>query len=352
MPESGRRNGEGGRGKGRRHNRSIIDRQSSIMNHRSSFRLPPSAFPPPPAAVGAPDVDIGVVYTYEDELMPRLLSTLRESGDGLDMRLILVDNNSRPGAGPWMEYFANTMVLRNPKRLGYCANLNRILAASSAPYVLLLNTDMYFDPAEQCITKMARFMQRQPDCGIAGCRLHHEDGGHAPSARRFQTLSMLLARRFGLGGLMQRTLDRYFYRERAIQGSWQCDWLSGCFLMIRREAFQHVGFFDARFVKYFEDVDMCLRMAGAGWRVMYHGGTYCYHAEQRGSQNLFSADARKHLRSYVSWLRKWGFSPERARPVVGVCAYAIPSHHAAAHENVPPRGGRTEAPPSGIRLGS
>lgn len=267
-----------------------------------------------PAVVRTPDVDIGVVYTYEDDFMPRLLATLRGSGDGLRMRLILVDNDSQQGVGAWMKYFPDTTVLRNPRRLCYSANLNRVLGASNAPYVLLLNTDMYFDPDEQCVSKMVDFMESQPDCGIAGCRLHHEDGGHAPSARRFQTPTTVLARRLGLGRLMPRTLDHYLYRERAVWDSWQCDWLSGCFMMIRREAFQYVGFFDTGFVKYFEDVDMCLRMARAGWRVMYHGKTYCYHAEQRGSKRLFSADARRHLRSYLRWLAKWGFSPGRGLP--------------------------------------
>ncbi len=267
-----------------------------------------------PPVVRAPDVDVGVIYTHEDDFMPRLLSTLRRSAEGVKMRLILVDNDSQRGAGRWLRYFPDTTLLRNPARLGYGANLNRILAASEAPYVLLLNTDMYFDPAQQCIARMVDFMRRRLECGIAGCRLHHEDGEHAPSARRFQTPATVIARRLGLGRLMPRTLDEYLYRERPVTDSWQCDWLSGCFLMIRREAFQYVGFFDTGFVKYFEDVDMCLRMARAGWRVMYHGATYCYHAEQRGSKRLLSADARRHLWSYLRWLAKWGLSPRRALP--------------------------------------
>jgi GT2 family glycosyltransferase len=260
------------------------------------------------------DVDIGVVYTHERGFMPRLLSSLRQSGDGLNMRLMLVDNASADGVEPWLGHFSNTTVLRNQRRLGYAANLNRILAASRSPYILLLNTDMYFDPQQQCVAEMVGFMNSRPECGIAGCRLHHEDGAHAPSARRFQTLSVILARRFRLGRLLHRTLRGHFYGDRAIGASWECDWLSGCFLMMRRKAFEEVGFFDTGFVKYFEDVDMCLRMARAGWRVMYHGGTFCYHLEQRASKSIFSADARTHAQSYLRWLRKWGFAPARKIP--------------------------------------
>ena len=45
-------------------------------------------------------------------------------------------------------------MLHNARRLSYAANLNRILDASAARYVLLMNTDMYFDPREQCLRRM------------------------------------------------------------------------------------------------------------------------------------------------------------------------------------------------------
>ena len=255
------------------------------------------------------DVDIGVVYTYERQFMPRLLSSLALSGEGLDLRLNLVDNASSDGADQWRQYFPNTEVIRNPRRLHYAANLNRVLEVATSPYVLLLNTDMYFDPEEQCVAKMVRFMESHPDCGIAGCRLHRPDGSHSPSARRFQTPRVILASRLGLRRLFRRTLDRYFCAEHAATDSWSCDWIPGCFLMVRRRAFEEVGYLDAEYIKYFEDVDICLRMGLAGWRVMYYGGTCCYHVEQRSSAGIFSADARVHLRSYLRWIRKWGIVP-------------------------------------------
>jgi N-acetylglucosaminyl-diphospho-decaprenol L-rhamnosyltransferase len=263
-----------------------------------------------PEAPDAADVDVGVVFTHERHYMPRLLATLAASAAGLRQRLILVDNASAEGVEPYLDYFPDTTVLRNSRRLHYAANLNRILEASQSPLVLLLNTDMYFDPAEQCVAKMVQFMRARAECGLAGCRLHHADGSHAPSARRIQTPAVVLARRFGLGRLLPGTLERYFYEEHAADESWECEWLSGCFLMVRREAFEEVGSFDAGFVKYFEDVDYCLRMARAGWSVTYHGGTYCHHLEQRASRRLLSLDALRHARSYLRWLLKWGFAPE------------------------------------------
>jgi hypothetical protein len=259
----------------------------------------------------AADLDIGVIYTYERQWMPRLLTTLRDSGGGLRTRLVLVDNHSEDGAERWRGYFPETTMLRNARQLSYAANLNRILEACRARYVLLVNTDLYFDGSENCLAKMVAFMDSQPQCGIAGCRVYREDGSYAHPARRFQTVPVILSRRLGLERLMTATIDRYFYRERSPEDCFDCDWLSGCFMMVRREAFEDVGYFDSQFVKYFEDVDMCLRMARAGWSAMHNGQTYCYHLERRASKNLFSGDAWKHARSYCRWLRKWGFSPSR-----------------------------------------
>jgi GT2 family glycosyltransferase len=200
-------------------------------------------------------------------------------------------------------------VLRNPRRLRYAPNLNRILAASSARYVLLMNTDMYFDPPNQCLARMAALMDTRPDCGVAGCRLFHPDGTDAHAARRFQTLPLVLARRGGLGWLLRGSLRRHFYAEHAPDETWNCDWLSGCFLWLRRTAVERVGPFDEAYGKYFEDVDMCLRMARAGWSVVYHGAASCYHLETRASKNLLSADAWRHFHAYLRWLARWAYRP-------------------------------------------
>lgn len=268
------------------------------------------------------DLDIGVIYTHERQWMPRLLSSMAASVGHLKTRLLLVDNVSEDGGEPYLHYFPSTHVIHNWQRLFYGANLNRILEAATARYVLLLNTDMYFDPDEQCLAKMVRFMDRHPRCGIAGCRIYRPDGQEGYCARRFQTFPIILARRLGLGGLLSRTLDQYLYRDRDLEGTWECDWVSGCFMLIRREAYQEVGGFDTHFIKYFEDIDYSLRLALAGWDVMYHGATHCYHVEARASSRLFSADAARHLCSYLRWLHKWGLSPAQHIPPKQLCRQA------------------------------
>jgi N-acetylglucosaminyl-diphospho-decaprenol L-rhamnosyltransferase len=256
------------------------------------------------------DLDVGVIYTHEDHFMRPLLTSLAASGDGITSRLLLVDNVSANGPGEWTGIVPETRTIVNDVRLGYGPNLNRILEVSTARYVLLLNTDMYFDPAEQMPAKMVAFMDANPDCGVSGCRLYREDGSYGYPARRFLTMRMIAARRMGVVGRWFAGHEaQLLYEDRDPHEVFDCDWLSGCLLMVRREAYAEVGGFDECFAKYFEDVDFCARTAAAGWRVTFNGGTFGYHLEQRASLNPFSRDGWAHLRSYARWLRKWGIDP-------------------------------------------
>jgi GT2 family glycosyltransferase len=269
-------------------------------------------FPSPPAdRDGVIDLDVGIIYTHEDAYMPRLLSTLAASAPGLRMRLLLVDNASGQGTAAWERIVPETVVLRNPRPLGYAANLNRVLEEARGRYVLLMNTDMYFDPQARCLSQMVEFLDGQPDCGLAGCRIYHGDGSYAWPARRFQTLKTFAARRLRLALVVPGELRRYFYQDQDLTGTFECDWLSGCFLVVRREAAEQIGGFDEGFRKYYEDVDYCLRMSRADWRVMFYGGTYCYHLEQRASRRLLTRDGWLHFRSYLRWVQKWGWQPSR-----------------------------------------
>ena len=49
-------------------------------------------------------------------------------------------------------------------------------------------------------------------------------------------------------------------------------------MLVRAEAFQAVGGFDESFFMYFEDVDLCLRLEAAGWRLAQEPRAVVHHA--------------------------------------------------------------------------
>ena len=148
------------------------------------------------------------------------------------------------------------------RRLTYAHNLNRVLGGSDARYVLLLNTDMYFNADEHCLAKDGPFHGRPSGAGMKhlpdiSAGRHVRSTGATLSHRRRDRRATL-----GAEAVSARSLADYFYEDRDRSGTFACDWISGCFMLVRRDAMRDVGRFDEGYVKYFEDVDMCPHGAG------------------------------------------------------------------------------------------
>ena len=57
----------------------------------------------------------------------------------------------------------------------------------------------------------------------------------------------------------------------------ECDWVPGCYYLIRRGVLDEIGLFDPRFFLYYEEVDHCYRARQAGWPVVYYPHTEVLH---------------------------------------------------------------------------
>lgn len=50
----------------------------------------------------------------------------------------------------------------------------------------------------------------------------------------------------------------------------EIDYVSGCCMLVKREVFKRIGFFDEKFFFYFEDADFCVRAKQAGYHIFVH----------------------------------------------------------------------------------
>ena len=254
---------------------------------------------------GARDIAISVCIVATDvrHYIEDLIPTVYAGAQGLPIEVLLIDNASTDGVVELHGTRPALRVIRNTTRLGFSANHNIAIQAARGEYVLVLNPDVLC--SHDTLRATYDFMEGHRQCGVCGCAVYHPEGDFAHPARRFQTLPIILARRFPLARGNNRVIRKYFYQDRDVRQSFQCDWLSGCFLFFRRAALDQIGLFDMRFRKYFEDVDICRRVWKAGWQVWYFGGTSIIHMEQRASKRLLSKDAWLHVRSYAQWLAKY-----------------------------------------------
>ena len=139
---------------------------------------------------------------------------------------------------------------------------------------MLLNTDAFVAP--DTLQKTVDFMEAHPRCGVLGVKLVGRDGALQPSCRYFPTPWNVFLARTGL--------KRFFPGTRLVDDmSWdhasvrECDWVPGCYYLVRRDVIERVGLFDPRYFLYYEEVDHCRAVRRAGWSVMYYPFTKVVH---------------------------------------------------------------------------
>ena len=202
------------------------------------------------------DVQISLVNTDNRQLLQKCLASLPAACEGITWRATVVDNASSDGSGemiasdhPW----AN--VLRNDVRLGFSANHNQIIVPAveslQARYVLILNEDTELEPG--AVAELVRFCDADARCGAAGPVIVGPDGLVEPSLFPFPSVSS----EFRASLLPGRPGD----------GPAPTGWLNGSCVLARADALREVGPLDERFFIFFEDTDLCVRLARAGWTV-------------------------------------------------------------------------------------
>jgi N-acetylglucosaminyl-diphospho-decaprenol L-rhamnosyltransferase len=227
-------------------------------------------------------ITASIVSHGHGDLVDRLIGDLvRCASPGLT-HLVLTLNLPEPeppclAAAPFQVH-----VRRNTAPLGFAANHNRAFAACTTPWFAILNPDLRLDT--DVFSSMVD--AAGPRDALLAPRVVEVDGTFADAIRRLPTPWQLMIRLLGR-------------REPAPLA--QADWLAGMCLLARSEAFAAVGGFDQRYRLYCEDVDLCLRLRLAGWRMRLVPEAVVEHAAQRASRRSL-----RHLHWHVSsLLRLW-----------------------------------------------
>ncbi|NDY91092.1 glycosyltransferase family 2 protein [Ideonella livida] len=251
-----------------------------------------------------------VSYNTRDLLTPCLDALKQALQPFPDARVVVVDNASRDGSAAYLrQHHPEVRLLESGTNVGFGRANNLALPEVADGDLLLLNTDA-FVPAE-AVSRALSCLQREADVGIVGVRLVGRDGSQQPSCRGFPSpLGEFLART-GLATwfpTVRQVDDRHWRPERSAD----CDWVPGCFYLIRREVLRQVGLFDPRFFLYYEEVDHCRRVRQAGWRVHYLAEVAVVHlggesAKSDGEITSAGRQSRRlQLESALLYYRKHG----------------------------------------------
>jgi len=207
-------------------------------------------------------------------------------------RVVVVDNQSGDGS---LERIAGAIasagwggwaaVLSAPSNGGFSAGNNHglrpLLALPEAPdWFLLLNPDTYVRPG--ALRTLLDGAALQPATGIVGSRLEEPDGTPQASAFRFHGALTEFEAELRLG-LVARILAPWTTVMTVPAAACPVDWVSGASMLVRREVFETVGLLDEGYFLYYEEVDLCLRAARAGWTCWYEPRSRVVHLVGRST---------------------------------------------------------------------
>jgi GT2 family glycosyltransferase len=197
-----------------------------------------------------------------------MFAALNAATASLRIEVIVVDNASTDDS---LEILRNQYpfveLIENTKNVGFGRANNQAMPKVRGRYVLLLNTDAFVAP--DTLVKTVAFMNINASCGVLGVKLVGADGTLQPSCRYFPTPWNVFLQRSGLSRFFpnRRLVDDMAWDHASIR---HCDWVPGCYYLVRTEVIRQVGLFDPRFFLYYEEVDHCRAVCAAGWQVIYY----------------------------------------------------------------------------------
>ena len=182
---------------------------------------------------------------------------------------------------------------------GFAYANNQALRTVDADWTLMLNPDT--EVLEGSFADLIAQLDSRPTVGLVGVRQVTSDGQLFPTIRRFPNVVRSLFEAVGserfpfrASWLGERELDLRVYEQDVA-----CDWTSGSFMLVRREALEGAGLLDERFFLYCEETDLCLRIKQAGWEIRHLPYlTILHHANRDGWNSRLDAQAAYSKRLY------------------------------------------------------
>jgi GT2 family glycosyltransferase len=216
--------------------------------------------------------------------------------------IIIVDNHSQDGSYEKLkaEFGDRHTIIEASDNGGFAKGNNigiRYALEQGCDYILLLNNDTLVE--KDFLNKMVECYERYSDTGIVGPKILYEGNrdliwfcGGEINLKRFYGFH------YGEG---QKDSEE-FNKEREIT------FTTGCTMLISREVIEKVGALPEEYFMYYEDVDFCMKVQEAGYKIYYCPKAAIYHKVSASSGGEASAFAIKwNTRNRLIFMNKYKY---------------------------------------------
>ena len=256
------------------------------------------------------DLSIIIVNWNTKNLLKQCLESIKAHTKKISYEIIVADNSSTDGSADMVEaHFPEVVLIKNKKNLGYGRANNQGLKMCHGKYVLFLNSDIAVN--NNCLDEMFEFMESHPGVGASACKLTYPDGSLQHSCRQFPSFKVFFLMLLGLRAVFpkMRIFREYLMLDWDHADLREVDQIMGSFMFVRKEVLARIGSFDERYWMYFEEVDLCLRIKRAGWKIVHYPYASAIHylskSSEQWSETKRTVEFNKSLLKYFRKNGKW-----------------------------------------------
>ena len=211
-----------------------------------------------------------------------------------DLEVIVVDNFSNDGEGEsFAAQFPKVKWIMQNTNGGFAQACNMGATHASGNRLLFLNPDTILN--SPVLKPLLEKVEQETDWKLIGIRQLNDAGKDTHPHGLFLKWWNVWPPFRSLERLIKgRQFSKQYLSTAPVTFP---DWISGAFVLIRKNDFQELGGWDERFWMYYEDMDLSKRAADKGWKRVMYNQLVCVHSH--GGSSRINHDIKALTKSTV-----------------------------------------------------
>ncbi len=243
----------------------------------------------------SPDVFV-TLDNFKSEILPNFAA-----------HIYIFDNNSNDDYQQKLAKYQNEMITIHfaPDNAGFGHGHNYNIDHCTEEFMLICNPDILVD--QESFELLLVQASAQEHAMLAPSVLYPDGSEQYLVRRKLDVFDYIL--RFIPFGFIKRLFDKrlaYFECRDLTSEMQEVMFVSGCFMLTRRQDLVDVDGFDERFFMYFEDNDLCQKYRHASKKIVYlpeASVVHYYGKEAHKSMKVFKI----FISSMIKYFNKWGW---------------------------------------------
>ena len=216
-------------------------------------------------------LSVVIVNYHSTPWLTKLFASVEQLYASENIEWIVVNNASNPGDQQTLQQqFSFINWLEMGYNAGFARACNKGIVASKGNTVLLLNPDTYFTDNSLVTCYNNLISSNAVACGV---QLYTPEGLPQFSASHFMRGGLNYLLKIPIwGSILKKIANSAHVAKPSLDkasGTQQVGWISGAFLMAKKDAIDKAGMLDESFFLYGEEVEWCYRLGKIGDLVLY-----------------------------------------------------------------------------------